>query len=111
MLRTELIRSCSCAPIADAVLRSLGCDFRARVSLVAQTHDMPPGAFSAGLVKQFGDQANDVEWRRLASVMAGDDMPLLAGFRYIIEDMVERAAMAQICASKFNDVHTASAAA
>ncbi|MDP4593857.1 MAG: hypothetical protein NWT00_04730 [Beijerinckiaceae bacterium] len=109
MLRTELIRSCSNAAIADVMLRSLGCDFRSRVRDIACLDDQEPGEFAAGLITTFSADADAGDWRRLGDIMAGDDMPLLAGFRYIVEDMIDQSAMQDACAARFDHIHRADA--
>ena len=92
MLQTELITTCSIAAVAAAVLRSLGCDFHARVSEAAGLAGEETGAFAAGLVQRFAREANVRDWSRLQGVMAGDDMPLLAGFGFVVEEMIARQA-------------------
>ncbi len=88
MLRKELVHSCSYPAIADAALRSLGCDLRKRVAEAADANERDPGVYAAGLVREFSDIATDREWRSVAAVMSGDDTPVLTGFRYILEYMM-----------------------
>lgn len=89
MLRTDLVRSCSCPEIADAALRSIGCSFRSRVRDAALLCEVSPGEFAANLVKDFAVSALESDWRRLDAVMDGDDMPVLTGFRFIVEDALD----------------------
>ncbi|MCC2097460.1 MAG: hypothetical protein KDJ29_11250 [Hyphomicrobiales bacterium] len=93
MLRAELFRSCSNAAIADVALRSMGCEFHARVREIARRNDSEPGAYAAGLVGEFFDEAGSGDLKRLEAVMSGADMPLLTGFRFVVEDMLDRDAV------------------
>ena len=88
MLRTELIHSCSSGLIADAASRSLGCGFRARIVAAANCEGCDPGAFAAGLVRHFSDGASADDWCELDRAMTGEDMPLLMGFRFIVDRML-----------------------
>lgn len=89
MLRKELIHSCSYPVIADAALRSLGCDLRNRVAETASLSGKAPGAYAAALVSEFAELATARQWRSVQAVMSGDDTPLLTGFRYIVEFMLD----------------------
>lgn len=88
MLRTELVHSCSHGFVADAALRSLGCEFRRRVAEVARATGSEPGQFAAGLVRQFMTGASPDDWERLKGAMIGADTPLLDGLRFIVENML-----------------------
>lgn len=88
MLRSELIHSCSYAIIADAALRSIGYDFKTRVQEAAAHNAVEAGAFAARLVREFSQQACEEDLQELGRTMASSDMPLLRGFRYIVEYML-----------------------
>jgi len=87
MIRAELIRSCSNPAIADAALRSIGCDFRRQVNRAAQRRGLRAGVLVAHLVDMFGESASEEQWTELRRRMAGADMPVLAGLRFIVETM------------------------
>lgn len=89
MLRTELIKSCSHEKVAEAAVLSIGTDFHRRLSLLAGATGQTPGAFAADLVRRFADDASEAEWDALEGVIAGRDMPILCGLRWIVETMIE----------------------
>jgi hypothetical protein len=111
MLRTELFRSCSNAAIADVALRSMGCDFHSRIREIARRRDAEPGEFVAGLVAAFREEAHDGDLGRLDAVMSGSDMPLLSGFRFIVEDMLSRDAVPHAIAAAGGSFQHVNAAA
>jgi hypothetical protein len=91
MLRCEIIRSCSHEKVAEAAVISIGSAFRDRVALLAAASNMQPGAFVASLVCRFADEATDAENDCLTRVIAGSDMPILEGLRWIVEVMIDGA--------------------
>lgn len=111
MLKSELIKTCSMAPVADAVSRSLGCDFHARLGSVAENRGAMPGQYAAILVKRFAHEASNRDWSRLGAVMNNADMPLLSGFRFLIEEMIDRDAIRGACFARDEVAGTSVAAA
>lgn len=89
MLRCEIIRSCSHEKVAEAAVISIGSAFRDRVALLAAASNMLPGVFVASLVRRFADEATDAENDGLSRVIAGSDMPILEGLRWIVETMID----------------------
>ena len=95
MLRIEILHTCSNAAVAAAALRSLGAAFHDRMKLLAGAHDLCAGEYAAALVRRFAEDADEDAWCALGVAMARRDMPVLAGFRYIIESMIDDAADTQ----------------
>lgn len=90
MLRTDLFKSCSHPPIADAALRSIGSDFRSKVEDVAHNHGQDPASFTVHLLDRFADDANSDDWTNLDHAMTGRDMPVLSGLQHVVETMMAR---------------------
>ncbi len=89
MLRCEIIRSCSHEKVAEAAVHSIGPAFRDRVALLATASNMPSGVYIARLVRRFGEEASDAEIAGLDRVVAGADMPILEGLRWIVDVMTD----------------------
>lgn len=89
MLRTEIIRTCSHEAVAAAALRSLDSVFCARVTLIACARGASPGAYAASLIRRFEQEATEDGWYGLGLAIARRDMPVLEGFRFIVENMVD----------------------
>lgn len=89
MLRTEIIRTCSHEAVAAAALRSLDSVFCARVTLIACARGASPGAYAASLIRRFEQEATEDGWYALGAAIARRDMPVLEGFRFIVENMVD----------------------
>lgn len=89
MLCCEIIRTCSHEKIAEAAILSIGASFRERVVLLAATAGMPAGAYVAGLVAGFEEEAGEREMEALRRATSGSDMPILDGLRWIVEFMLD----------------------
>lgn len=89
MHHTEIINSCTNEAVAEAALLSLGGDFCARVQLLAGTHQLSAGRYVAALVYRFAEEAEDHSWSNLDAAMQRQDMPLLAGLRFVLETMID----------------------
>lgn len=89
MLRAELIRSCTHEKVAEAAVLSIGDAFRDRVLLLARVSGQTPGAFVADLVRRFAEDASEADWEALAGAIAGRDMPILCGLRWIVETAID----------------------
>ncbi len=89
MLRCEIIRTCSHEKVAEAAVLSVGPAFRDRIALLAAASGMRSGGFVASLVHRFRDEASDAEMDGLDRVIAGSDMPILEGVRWIVDVMLD----------------------
>lgn len=89
MLCCEIIRTCSHEKIAEAAVLSIGASFRDRVVLLASTAGMPAGAYVAGLVADFEEEAGERDVEALRRATSGSDMPVLDGLRWIVEFMLD----------------------
>lgn len=89
MLRAELIKSCSHEKVAEAAVLSIGGDFRDRVILLACASGASPGSLASECVRRFAEEAQDEDWEALASVLAGCDIPILHGLRWLVETMLD----------------------
>lgn len=89
MLRCEIIRTCSHEKVAEAAVLSIGPGFRDRVALVAAASGMGAGACVAGFVRRFQEEASQRDMDALANFIAGSDMPILDGLRWIVEFMID----------------------
>ncbi len=89
MISCEIIRSCSHEKVAEAAVISVGPAFRDRIALLAAASDMRSGLYVATLVRRFRDEASDAEIEGLTRVIAGSDMPILEGLRWIVEIMID----------------------
>lgn len=89
MLRCETIRTCSHEKVAEAAILSIGAPFEARVRLLAATAGKSPGAYVAGLVARFDEEATDRDMEALRLATVGADTPILEGLRWIVEFMLD----------------------
>ena len=89
MLSSEVIRTCSNAHVAGAAIASSGCRLRARVELLAKAFGLDRGVYTASLVREFALCATADQWQGLELAMDKQDMPLLAGLRFIVETALE----------------------
>lgn len=99
MLRMEIIHTCSNAAVAEAALRSLGQSFYSRIALLAGAYGVTPGAYAASLVLQFSEEACEDDWYALGDAMSRRDMPLLAGFKFILESSIDGETRRRPCGS------------
>ncbi len=88
MLCAELVRTCTHEKVAEAAVLSIGNEFRDRVSLLARVSAQTPGAYVAELVRRFSEDAAESDWEALALAIAGRDMPILHGLRWIVESAI-----------------------
>lgn len=89
MLCLEIIRTCSHEKVAEAAVRSIGPEFRDRVDLLAAAFDLSAGAYVADLVRRFSEEAGERDMEALSRVIAGSDLPILDGLRWIVEFMID----------------------
>lgn len=88
MLIADILHSCSNERVAEAAVRSIGGDFADRVSALARRCDVPVGLLVGKLVRRFATDARERDWRGVMVAIAGDDVPVLAGLRAILEAMM-----------------------
>lgn len=89
MLRAEIIRSCSHEKVADAAVLSIGSDFHKRLELLAGATGQTPGSYASEIVRRFAREALEEDWEALSDAIAGCDMPILCGLRWIVETTIE----------------------
>ena len=89
MLTAELIRTCSNPMVAGAALASSGCALRVRAGLIARAFGLGEGEYIASLVREFAFAASDEDWQALEQAMRGQDMPLIEGLRFIVENALD----------------------
>ena len=82
----ELVNSCSHESVAHAAVLSIGVDFARTVELAAERNGLSAGAYAADRVLAFAHSSDGRCWDDLARAMEGDDMPVLRGLRYILEN-------------------------
>jgi hypothetical protein len=92
MLRCEIIRTCSHEKVAEAAILSIGAPFETRVRLLAATAGKSPGAYVAGLVAGFDEEATDRDMEALRLATVRTDTPILEGLRWIVEFMLDNSA-------------------
>lgn len=95
MLRADLFKSCSYPPIADAALRSIGSDFRAKVEDAAQSFGQDPADYTVHLLDRFAGNAQPDDWSELDDAMSGCDMPVLSGLQFVVETMISKQSCGQ----------------
>ena len=81
MIVDEIIATCSHPKIPGAALRSLGRAFVEEIGHEARANGLPPDAFVALLVRQFGALASPADRVAVAMAVKGHDMPVLEGLR------------------------------
>ena len=85
IVMTELIKSCSHDKVAAAAVASIGSGFQRLISDAASARNLEAGAYAAACVRRFAREADEHDWQELAQTVAGEDMPILAGLRHILE--------------------------
>lgn len=91
----EIVHTCSNEKVAQAAVASLGFAFASRVKTAADIHGVTIGAFTAKIVREFGDEAHAQERRAVDRAMHRSDQPILRGLQVILE----RARRAQFAGS------------
>jgi hypothetical protein len=85
MVIQDIVNSCSNAHVAEAAVASIGGAFERRVRDAALRRGIRPGAFAATAIIGFRARARVRDMEALQKAVAGDDQPVLAGFRMIVE--------------------------
>jgi hypothetical protein len=85
MVVQDIVNSCSNAHVAEAAVASIGGAFERRVRDVASRRGIRPGALAATAIIGFRARARARDMEALQKAVAGNDQPVLAGFRLIVE--------------------------
>ena len=85
MVIHDIMNSCSNEKVAEAAVASIGGAFARRVRETASRRGIRPGALAASAVLRFRSNAQATEFEALQQAVAGDDLPLLRGFAFIVE--------------------------
>ena len=85
MLVQDIVNSCSNTDVAEAAVVSIGGAFARRVRDEASRKGVRPGAWAATAVLHFRKRARQNDLEDLQRAVAGDDQPVLSGFRMIVE--------------------------
>lgn len=85
MVVQDIVHSCSNEKVAAAALASIGGVFARQVHEAANRRGVLPGALAAAAVVRFRSEARAHDFERLQRAIAGDDTPVLRGFRLIVE--------------------------
>jgi hypothetical protein len=85
MVVEDIVNSCSNAYVAEAAVASIGGSFARRVRDAASRRGVRPGALAATAIIGFRTRARARDFEALQRAVAGDDQPLLRGFRLIVE--------------------------
>lgn len=85
IVMTELIKSCSHEKVAAAAVASIGSGFQRLIGDAASARNLEVGSYAAFCVRRFAHEAEECDWQDLAQRVEGEDMPILAGLRYILE--------------------------
>lgn len=89
MLMNELIGTCSCDPVAEAGVTSIGPAFHGRVARAARRENLSVGAYAGRAVRRFRVEASAADWEELRDLCAREDMPILRGLHHIVERAME----------------------
>jgi hypothetical protein len=85
MIYREIVHTCSNSEVARAAVKSIGGDFARDFVAEASRRELPSGVLAARLVREFADNANEVELQSVVAATHGSDQPILSGLRYILE--------------------------
>jgi hypothetical protein len=89
MIVREIVQTCSNPHVARAAVASIGGDFARRFTRDAAKRNLTSGLLAAGLVRCFGRQAGERDWKGVGEATRDADQPILSGLRYILERGVE----------------------
>ena len=80
----DILRACANAHVAEGAVASIGGDFATRVGLFAGAAGLGVGAYVAREVARFRADAETAEMEALVAAIAGCDMPVLKGLRFVL---------------------------
>jgi hypothetical protein len=90
VLIDEIVHTCSNEKVAQAAVASLGVTFVVRVKDAADLHGVSIGAFTARMVRRFGEEAQPLDRRAVDRAMYKADQPILRGLQAILERQLEK---------------------
>jgi hypothetical protein len=90
VLLDEIVHTCSHEKVAQAAVASLGFAFLLRVKRAADQRGVSIGAFTANIVREFGEDARAHERRAIDRAMCKADQPILRGLQTILERQLEK---------------------
>lgn len=93
MLIDEIVHTCSNEEVAQAAVASLGFAFASRVKSAADLHGVSIGAFTARVVREFGEDAQPLRRHAVDRAMHKADQPILRGLQTILEKRLEEPAL------------------
>jgi hypothetical protein len=85
MIVRENVSTCSNPHVARAALASIGGDFARRFERDAAVRNLSSGMLASRLVRHFVQRAGDSDWQGVGEATRNADMPVLSGFRFILE--------------------------
>ena len=89
MIVREIVSTCSNPHVARAALASIGGDFARCFARDAAARNLSSGMLASRLVRHFVHRAGDSDWQGVGEATRNADMPILSGFRYILERGLE----------------------
>jgi hypothetical protein len=89
MLIDEIVHTCSNEEVAQAAVASLGFAFASRVKSAADLHGVSIGAYTARVVRDFGEDTQPLERRAVDRATHKADQPILRGLQIILERQLE----------------------
>ena len=91
MLVADLLHSCANDSVAEAAVSSIGGDFTIRMRDEATRRGVSVGHLASDVVRSFARVASERDWRQLIEATHGEDTPVLAGLRAILDRQTVRA--------------------
>jgi hypothetical protein len=89
VLIDEIVHTCSNEEVARAAVASLGLAFASRVKSAADLHGVSIGAFTARVVREFGEDTQSLKRRAVDRAIHKADQPILRGLQIILERQLE----------------------
>ena len=80
----DILRACANPHVAEAAVASIGGEFATRVKLFAGAAGLNVGAYAAREVARFRADAESADMDALVAAIAGCDMPVLKGLRFVL---------------------------
>ncbi len=94
MVVQDIVNACANANVAEAAVVSIGGAFARRVRDAASRKGVRAGIWAATAVIQFRSRARAGDLENLQRAVAGEDQPVLSGFRLIVEPALAEAGKA-----------------
>ena len=80
----DILRACANPHVAEGAVASIGGDVATRVKLFAGAAGLSVGAYAAREVARFRADAESADMDALVAAIAGCDMPVLKGLRFVL---------------------------